>query len=217
MSTTRYPGAQEYEQTESVTLGVSVGNYSGPGLDPVSLCARIRNGESEAETEFFVYFQRRVRAFLGGRTKDRQLADEVFQEIMMALLCALRESRVREPEMLTSYVYGVARNQLMEHLRRRAREKLDAFPEGMDFAAPQVDHEAQQRYQTVEREIAKLDRDDRAILSMTLVDGLKPGEIAETLRLTSEVVRQRKSRALKKLVARLGFGSQNNDSQRLIP
>jgi RNA polymerase sigma factor (sigma-70 family) len=87
----------------------------------------------------------------------------------------------------------------------------------MDFAAPQVDHEAQQRYQTVEREIAKLDRDDRAILSMTLVDGLKPGEIAETLRLTSEVVRQRKSRALKKLVARLGFGSQNNDSQRLIP
>lgn len=194
-----------------------MGNYSGPGLDPVSLCTRICKGESEAETEFFIYFQRRVRAFLSGRTRDRQLAEEVFQEIMMALLCALREGRVREPEMLTSYVYGVARNQLMEHLRRKAREKLDALPEGLDFAAPQVDHEEQQRYQTVEREIAKLDRDDRTILSMTLVDGLKPGEIAATLRLTSEVVRQRKSRALKKLVARLGFGSQSHESLRLVP
>jgi RNA polymerase sigma-70 factor (ECF subfamily) len=193
-----------------------VGKSSGPGLDPVSLCARIRNGESDAETEFFVYFERRVHAFLCGRTRDRQLAEEVFQEVMMAMLCALREDRVREPEMLTSYVYGVARNQLMEHLRRRAREKLDALPEGRDFAAPPVNHEEQQRYQTVEREIAKLDRDDRAILSMTLVDGLKPGEIAETLRLTSEVVRQRKSRALKKLVARLGFGSRNGESLRLV-
>jgi DNA-directed RNA polymerase specialized sigma24 family protein len=51
---------------------------------------------------------------------------------------------------------------------------------------------------------------------MTLVDGLKPGEIAETLRLTSEVVRQRKSRALKKLVARLGLGSRNSESLRLV-
>jgi len=192
-------------------------NYPGPALDPVSLCTRIHNGDRAAETEFFIYFQRRVRAFLGGRTKDRQLAEEVFQEIMMALLCSLREGRVREPEMLTSYVYGVARNQLLEHLRRRARERLDSLPEGVDFPAPQVDHEEQQRYRTVEREIAKLDRDDRKILSMTLVEGLKPGEIAETLRLTSEVVRQRKSRALKKLVARLGFGSQSHRSLRLIP
>jgi RNA polymerase sigma factor (sigma-70 family) len=194
-----------------------VGNYSGPGLDPVSICARIREGDGEAETEFFLYFQRRVRAFLGGRTKDRQLAEEVFQEIMMALLCALREGRVRDPEMLTSFVYGVARNQLLEHLRRRAREKLDALPEGMDFAVPAVDHEEQQRYQTAEREISKLDHDDRRILSMTLVDGLKPGEIAATMRLSSEVVRQRKSRALKRLVAKLGFGSRSEDSLRLVP
>ncbi len=180
-------------------------NYSGQSLDPVSLCARIGSGDREAETEFFNHFEKRVRAFLGGRTKDRQLAEEVFQDIMIALLCALREGRVREPEMLTSYVYGVARNQLMDHLRRRAREKLDALPEGQDFAAPQVDHEEQQRYQTVEREIAKLDRDDRKILSLTLVEGMKPGEIAATMRLSSEVVRQRKSRALKRLVERLGF------------
>ena len=34
---------------------------------------------------------------------------------------------------------------------------------------------------------------------MTLVDGLKPGEIAAELGLTSEVVRTRKLRAIKKI------------------
>ena len=153
-----------------------------------------------------------MRAFLGGRTRDRQLAEEVFQEIMIAALCALREGRIREPETLTSFVYGVARNQFLEHLRRRAQDKLDPLPEGTDFAAPLLNHEEQERYQTAEREIAKLDPDDRRILSMTLVDGLKPGEIAATMQLSSEVVRQRKSRALKKLVAKIGFESRSGDS-----
>ena len=201
---------------EYVKLVLSVGNLSGPDLDPVSLCARIRDGSSEAETEFFDHFQRRVRAFLGGRTRDRQLAEEVFQEIMIAVLCALREGRLRQTELLTSFVYGIARNQLMETFRKRSREKLDPLPEGLDVAAPKVDHEEQQRYQMVEREILKLDKDDRKILSMTLVDGLKPGEIAAEMRLTSEIVRQRKSRAIKRLVSKLGFRSQSSTSLRLI-
>ena len=190
---------------------------SGPDLEPGLLCARIREGDRDAESEFVVRFQRRIRVFLAGRTRDRQLAEEVNQDVMMALLCALRDGRVREPEMLSSFVYGVARNHLNDHLRKRAREKVGSLPEGLDVPAPPVDHEEQQRYQTAEREIAKLDQDDRTILTMTLVDGLKPGEIASSLRLTSEVVRQRKSRALKKLANRLGFGSQTNDSLRLVP
>jgi RNA polymerase sigma factor (sigma-70 family) len=193
-----------------------VENYPRPALDPVAICTRISSGDSGAEAEFVTHFQRRIRVFLAGRTKDRQLAEEVCQDIMIALLCALREGRVREPEMLSSFVYGVARNRLNDYFRKQTREKLDPFPEGFDVAAPTVDHEEQQRYRTAEREIERLDRDDRTILSMTLVEGLKPGEIGASLRLTSEVVRQRKSRALKKLANRLGFGSQSGDSRPLI-
>jgi DNA-directed RNA polymerase specialized sigma24 family protein len=39
---------------------------------------------------------------------------------------------------------------------------------------------------------------------LTLVDGLKPGQIAARLGLGEEVVRTRKSRAIKRLKARLG-------------
>jgi RNA polymerase sigma factor (sigma-70 family) len=200
------------DKRKSVKLTSSVENYPGPGLDPVAICTRIGGGDPGAEAEFVAHFQRRIRVFLAGRTQDRQLAEELCQDIMIALLCALRDGRLREPEMLSSFVYGVARNRLNDYFRKRTREKLDAFPEGFEVAAPAVDHEEQQRYHMVEREIERLDRDDRKILSMTLIDGLKPGEIGASLRLSSEVVRQRKSRALKKLANRLGFGSQSGDS-----
>jgi DNA-directed RNA polymerase specialized sigma24 family protein len=51
--------------------------------------------------------------------------------------------------------------------------------------------------------LARLNRADRGILLLTLVDGLKPAEIASRLGLTAEVVRVRKSRALKKVVDRV--------------
>lgn len=185
-------------------------------FDPVALCARISDGDPKAEEQLALHFQRRIRVFLRGRTRDPQVVEEVCQEIMIALLCALREGRVREPEMLSSFVYGVARNRLNDYVRKQAREKLDAFPCGLDVIAPAIDPEEQERYQTAIQEIDKLDHDDRRILAMTLVDGLKPGEIAATLSLTSEVVRQRKSRAIKRLAARLGFRSRSGDTLRLI-
>ena len=55
----------------------------------------------------------------------------------------------------------------------------------------------------VRRALGILDPTDRRILLMTLVEGLKPGEIGVRLGLTSEVVRARKSRALKKTIDRV--------------
>ena len=53
------------------------------------------------------------------------------------------------------------------------------------------------------RALAVLDSTDRKILLLTLIEGLKPGEIGARLGLTSEVVRTRKSRALKKAAERV--------------
>ena len=47
--------------------------------------------------------------------------------------------------------------------------------------------------------LERLGLEDRKILWMTLVQGHKPGEIAAALGLTSEVVRTRKARAVKKV------------------
>jgi DNA-directed RNA polymerase specialized sigma24 family protein len=57
----------------------------------------------------------------------------------------------------------------------------------------------------------RLDPTDKAILQLTLVDGLKPGKIAEILKLSSDVVRQRKVRATRRLMDFVA-----NRSQKLI-
>jgi DNA-directed RNA polymerase specialized sigma24 family protein len=63
--------------------------------------------------------------------------------------------------------------------------------------APQL--EDPERVRLVHRALESLGAEDRKILHMTLIEGSKPGEIAATLGLTSEVVRTRKVRAVKKV------------------
>ena len=58
-------------------------------------------------------------------------------------------------------------------------------------------------------EIERLDETDREILNLTLLKGMKPGEIAAELDLSDEVVRQRKSRAVKRIAERIRSLSQN--------
>ncbi len=115
---------------------------------------------------------------------------------------------MREPENLASFVYGVARNLLNDRVRREAREKSDPLRPGDDFPAPDPSPE-DERVHIARREIEQLDPVDRKILLMTLVEGLKPGEIASAMRMSSDVVRQRKSRSLKKIVENMNRLSQS--------
>ena len=59
--------------------------------------------------------------------------------------------------------------------------------------------EVDRREDLVRQALAMVDETDRQIVLMTMVEGRKPGDIAAKLGLSSEVVRQRKSRAIKKI------------------
>jgi RNA polymerase sigma factor (sigma-70 family) len=59
------------------------------------------------------------------------------------------------------------------------------------------------RRRLVRSELAALEPRDREIVQLTLVEGLKPGEIAHRLGMSAELVRTRKSRAIKRLTLRL--------------
>lgn len=60
-------------------------------FDPVQLCARIQRLDREAEREFVERFLPRIRTMLAVRTSNRDAADEISQEVMMAALCARRQ------------------------------------------------------------------------------------------------------------------------------
>ncbi len=173
------------------------------------LAARIGSGDRSAEEEFVRAFLPRVLDFVCVRTQDRELANDVGQEVMMAVISALREGRVRDPDNLPGFVYGTARNQMQERLRRRAKEKLDPILPGFDLPHLDPPYEDAEQLERANRAIDALEPADRRILLMTLVDGLKPQAIARSLGLSGDVVRQRKVRAIKKVTEWIRGASQN--------
>jgi len=166
-----------------------------------SLADRVRAGEQGAEEELVQRFYRKVLVMAVVRVGDRQAALDIAQETMIGVLEALRQGRVNDHQHIAGYVHGTARNLINNHFRVRARTKTEGVV--LDGEVAQGDPEQlaaeRERMEMVERALAELKPDDRDILRMTLVDGLKPGEIAARTGLPSEVIRKRKSRACKRL------------------
>ena len=169
-----------------------------------SLAERIRGREPSAEEELVRIFADRVRFLVLARTRDPEAARDLAQEVMLAVVRALRGEQLREPERLAGFVYGTARNLINNYLRTRSRspreESLDA---ALHLPSPPDPVDDSERIALVRRALGILGSTDRRILLMTLVEGLKPGEIGVRLALTSEMVRARKSRALKKIIDRV--------------
>ena len=168
-----------------------------------SLAERVRTGEPSAEEELVSLFNDRIRFLVLARTRDPETARDLTQEVMLAVVRALRDEQLREPEHLAGFVYGTARNVINNYLRTRNRLPREESIDAADHLAspPAVDNS--ERIGLVRRALGSLNSTDRQILLLTLVEGLKPGEIGTRLGLTSEIVRARKSRALKKTIDRV--------------
>jgi RNA polymerase sigma factor (sigma-70 family) len=168
------------------------------------LAERIRCGETSAEEELDRLFRRRVLFLALARTRDPEGARDVTQDVMLAVVLALRDGHLREAERLAAFVYGTARNVISNYLRTRSRlPKEDPIGDELHLPSMPDPIEHTERADLVQRALGALDSNDRKILLLTLVEGLKPGEIAVRLGLTAEVVRTRKSRALKKTIERV--------------
>jgi len=169
-----------------------------------TLAVRIRNGEPSAEDEFVRFFQARIAFLVRMRTHDSTAAQDLTQDVMLAVVLALRDGQLREPERLAAFVYGTTRNLINNYLRTRSRlPKEDLIDDEHHMTTVSDPLEDAERSAVVRQALTTLDATDRNIVLLTLVNGLKPGEIAVRVGLTSEVVRARKSRALKKIIERV--------------
>jgi len=166
-----------------------------------ALAARLATGDAAAEEEFVLLYRPRVLCVLRARLRDWEMARELADEALMGALQALRGGRLQEPSRLSAFVAGTARNVANNHLRARMRQpRPEPLEDEVPGADPVAAMEEAERLELVRRAIAGLDQADRAVLDLTLAQGLKPGEIARRLGLSPDVVRARKSRAIRKVI-----------------
>lgn len=165
-----------------------------------NLLDRIRQGDAEAETEVVRQFTRRIFVMSFVRTRDREAARDLVQDVLMAVIGALRKGQLQEPDKLPAFVHGTARNLINNQLRNEGQHPpLEPLPEDLPQANIVEQLEDGERVRLIHQAIEQLGQADREILQMTLAEGRKPGEIAAILGLSSDVVRTRKLRALKKV------------------
>lgn len=171
---------------------------------PDSAGGRERIGvlDPAAEDELARTFGPRLYVMALARTGDPEAAQDLSQSALVEILLALRKGQLRDREKLPGFVWGTGRNVINYYLRGRSQaprsEPLGDDTPGTNRAQGH-DLEKAERLALVRRAVARLEPGDQQILRMTLIDGWEPAEIAARLGLSSEVVRQRKSRAVKRV------------------
>jgi RNA polymerase sigma factor (sigma-70 family) len=164
-----------------------------------TLADRIRSGDRTAEKELVERFYRRVLLVARVRVGDDQIARAVAREAVLTAIRRLHAERLERHDELTGYVLATARRLMNPSL---APLRLEEAPTGwpVDPAAdPSEAAEPSERIDLVRRSLDELDPVDRTILGLTMVEGMRPGEIADRLGMRGEMVCKREARALRRV------------------
>jgi len=121
-----------------------------------------------------------VYGYLASRVNDTALAEDLTAETFLAAVRAVRDSKI--PDLTIAWLVTVARNKLVDHWRRRAREERtlrlavdpddDVVDDGMDANFDRM------RTREV---LAELGAHHRAALTLRYLDGLSVPDVAEHL------------------------------------
>ena len=171
--------------------------------EQADLVARIQAGDKAAEARIAELFSQAIRAM--ARVRSRGAADphDVCQDVLIAVITALRKGQLRDAERLAAFIAGVARNVISSELRVRRTRTAQPLTEADAVADLRDEMARRDRTRMLRAALDEVSDADKQVLVLSLVHGLKSGEVASRLGLDDQVVRARKSRALRRLVDRL--------------
>lgn len=180
--------------------------YASPSESELTeLANRIAQGDTVAENRLVQLYAKRVRVMAMHRTRDPEASKELVNDVMMAVIQALRSGKVRETGRLGAFIHGTAVNLINNFQRsRRRRPIMGQIPDNLPGLDGAEVLESNSDFDRVWRGIEQLGSRDRELLRFLFVEGMSLKEIATRMGLTSDAVRQRKCRALRQLKAHFG-------------
>ena len=190
-----------------------------PAVDSMSPLENDRYGQSESDSDALAAqlsdrFRERLRFFAARRLRDRDVAEDVAQEVLRRTLEALRAGRVENQEALPAFLFQTARHVCMQWGRSEGR-KARAFARlPSEEQDPEVDPLAalitEERREKVREAFEELGSGDREVLALSYVESLGADEIATRLKLTPGAVRVRRHRALNRLAEIMGVTNRSH-------
>jgi RNA polymerase sigma-70 factor, ECF subfamily len=155
--------------------------------------------------EIYDSYYPRVVHYANSMLHDQSAADDVVQETFIRVQKNL--ATVREPEKIPAWVFRVAHNLCIDHLRAQASSRIetgaepDAVGAGGDTGSVDTDIEHKEMSACVREKIEQLPENHRSIILLCDIMELSQQEIADILGIEVGAVKVRLHRARTKLRA----------------
>ena len=172
--------------------------------------ARLRRGDPDAFDALLARYQNRLFRYLVRLTANAAAAEDLFQETWLRLITRIHrydESRPFEP-----WLFSVARNLAIDHLRKVSPESLDEPSDGGETRLARLGTSEpgslerlleREQHGRLEREMGALPALYREALSLRFEEEMSFEEIADVLSAPLSTVKSRVQRALGMLRARM--------------
>jgi RNA polymerase sigma-70 factor (ECF subfamily) len=192
-------------------VGMSTSDESGEARLEADIRAVAERGDRAAFARVFAHYGPRVKAYLRRLGADDAVAEDLTQEVMLAVWRRAQQFD-RSRAALSTWVYTIARNKRIDALRRERRPDFD--PEdpalvGDTELAPRGDvfAEAEQARRVVIKAVETLPAEQAQLLRIFYFEEKPHSVIAEELGLPLGTVKSRLRLALSKL--RLSLNGMN--------
>ncbi len=179
-----------------------------PGLDAAAegaLLAQVRQGGAGLEAaleDLFRSYRQPVLSLCAAMTGDPADAEDALQEVFVAVSRALPQ--FRGESRISTWLYRIAiRAALEARARRRRPPPVEQEPEPV-HAGAERELLARDEARRLARAMLRLPAEQRAVLSLFAIDGLRHREIAEILGVPEGTVWSRLNVARRKLAEELG-------------
>jgi RNA polymerase sigma-70 factor (ECF subfamily) len=184
--------------------GQTTGARGGSGgvVDDGDLVARARAGDPVAFERLFELYHAPVLNYLHRMVGDRALAEDLTQDAFVKAYRALPNTR---PDLaFKAWIYRIATNTAISHMRRKKLVKWVPFLAGQDHTSDEaVDRSVGRKYD-VEQTLDKLPKHYAAALLLRHYQGLSLAETANALGITENAAKLRLFRARKAFAAAYG-------------
>lgn len=183
----------------------------GTVQDADDAIARMRRGSMDAAGELMVRYQQRLYRFLLRMVQEPAAAEDLFQQTWIRVMQKIGGYDLRKS--FDSWLFAVARNLAIDHLRKKRAVSLDVEDEDGLAAVHRLKESGPdplERMLVGERgamlaiAVAGLPAIHREILSLRFEEDMKLEEIAEVIDVPISTVKSRLSRALESLRRKLG-------------
>ena len=165
------------------------------------LMRQVRDGRTAALAALFERHHARVYRYCLRMTGNRSTAEDLVQDVFMKML--KYKTTFKDDSDLVPWMFGIARNSCLRHLRRAAGDRLPAFvAEREDDQASEAtadDPHDERQTELVRRALLRLPAERREVLVLSRYEYKSYDEIARVLDCSVGAVKVRVHRAMKQL------------------